>query len=423
MHDGHEVLTLRSDVPSDVAREIDFSLPRQRETHALRQFRPVSAGLRGEVREGDAGQFLGGPPQAPRDLGVLRLGRAADQFRRPAPLQETAGARLAAARNIRDGGVERRQGAVVVALREQAGGRPLDQMAHAVAAIGSQQVGGRHAGVRRGREHGRTGAGQPALEFGGEQQVGEFGLCVRRHRPVRLAFPVQVTEVDRAHLVAAGRDRDDPSPDPRQVADVPAPTEDRPYHHGNLRAALLDAAERDLRERGDDQLTLRELARQIGVSHAAPRRHFPDRQALLDELAERGFARLDAALRTALSEAGTDFPARVRATVAAYIRFATENDALLELMYTSKHRPGATRIVEAAEAPFGLMNELITDGQALGELRAGDPERIGIVLFATVQGIASIINGNFVEPRLLDGLVDAMVEQFLRGNRPPEQGS
>ncbi|WP_049556235.1 TetR/AcrR family transcriptional regulator [Nonomuraea sp. SBT364] len=196
---------------------------------------------------------------------------------------------------------------------------------------------------------------------------------------------------------------------------MPDATDERPYHHGNLRATLLDAAERGLRERGADQLSLRDLAREAGVSHAAPRRHFADRQALLDALAEAGFARLDTALRAALAGAGEGFPSRVRAAMMAYTRFATENAALLELMYTSKHRPGATRIVKAAEAPFGLMSELITQGQEQGALQAGDPERIGIVLFATLQGIASIINGNLVKPELLDELVDTAAEQFLQG--------
>ena len=71
----------------------------------------------------------------------------------------------------------------------------------------------------------------------------------------------------------------------------------RPYHHGNLRTALLEQAERTVRERGAQALSLRELARDAGVSHGAPRRHFPDRQALLDALAEAGFVRLGAELR------------------------------------------------------------------------------------------------------------------------------
>src|SRR5215472_7707973 len=81
----------------------------------------------------------------------------------------------------------------------------------------------------------------------------------------------------------------------------------RPYHHGNLRTALLDAAERTLRERGVQALSLRELAREVGVSHGAPRRHFPDRQSLLDALAGAGFERLGAELRAAAAAAGEDF--------------------------------------------------------------------------------------------------------------------
>ncbi len=78
---------------------------------------------------------------------------------------------------------------------------------------------------------------------------------------------------------------------------------ERPYHHGNLRAALLEQAERTVRERGVQDLSLRELAREVGVSHGAPRRHFPDRQALLDALAEAGFARLGTELRSAVDGA------------------------------------------------------------------------------------------------------------------------
>ncbi|CAM5729343.1 hypothetical protein SALBM217S_04935 [Streptomyces griseoloalbus] len=62
---------------------------------------------------------------------------------------------------------------------------------------------------------------------------------------------------------------------------MPDTTEQRPYHHGNLRTELLDAAERSLRVHGVDRLSLRDLARDVGVSHAAPRRHFADRRALL----------------------------------------------------------------------------------------------------------------------------------------------
>src|SRR5450631_3377520 len=86
---------------------------------------------------------------------------------------------------------------------------------------------------------------------------------------------------------------------------------ERPYHHGNLRTALLEQAERTVLERGVEALSLRELARETGVSHGAPRRHFADRQALLDALAEAGFQRLGAELRGAAEGAGGEFRARL----------------------------------------------------------------------------------------------------------------
>src|SRR5436305_4527502 len=156
------------------------------------------------------------------------------------------------------------------------------------------------------------------------------------------------------------------------------PVSDRPYHHGSLRSALLAAAERTVRERGVQDLSLRELAREVGVSHGAPRRHFPDRQALLDALAEAGFDRLGAELNAAIDCAGEDFEARLRATAAAYVRFATRDAALLELMFAGKHRETSSGALhEAAERAFSVMLELIAQGQADGALEPGEPERIG----------------------------------------------
>ncbi|MER5890799.1 TetR/AcrR family transcriptional regulator [Streptomyces sp. NPDC001941] len=198
------------------------------------------------------------------------------------------------------------------------------------------------------------------------------------------------------------------------------PVEPRPYHHGHLRTALLDAAERSLREHGADQLSLRDLARELGVSHAAPRRHFADRRALLDSLAETGFVRLGATLGTALApgEVERAFPTRVRDAVKAYARFATENPALYELMNSSKHHPGATVVTQAAAAAYGQMIDLIKEGQARGVLEQGNPEQAGIILYATVQGITTMVNSGAIGAEQLDGLVDTAVAQFLRGARP-----
>ncbi|MEA2201344.1 MAG: hypothetical protein QOI89_1940 [Solirubrobacteraceae bacterium] len=192
---------------------------------------------------------------------------------------------------------------------------------------------------------------------------------------------------------------------------------ERPYHHGNLRTALLAEAQRTVRERGVQELSLRELARAVGVSHGAPRRHFPDRQALLDALAEAGFARLGAALRRAVDAAGEDFPARLRATAAAYVRFATRDAELLELMFAGKHREQSGMLHEAADRAFSVILELIEQGQADGALEPGDPERIGLVLFATIQGVATLVTGGMVDAEQLDELLADAVSHFLRGSR------
>jgi AcrR family transcriptional regulator len=196
-----------------------------------------------------------------------------------------------------------------------------------------------------------------------------------------------------------------------------APVSEQPYHHGNLRAALLEQAERTARARGVQDLSLRQLAREVGVSHGAPRRHFPDRQALLDALAEAGFARLGAELRSAVDGAGQDFEARLRATAAAYVRFATRDAALLELMFAGKHREESGTLHEAADRAFAVMLELIDQGQAQGALEPGHPERVGRVLFATIQGIAALVTGGMVQAEQLDDLVADAIAHFLRGSR------
>jgi AcrR family transcriptional regulator len=190
------------------------------------------------------------------------------------------------------------------------------------------------------------------------------------------------------------------------------------YHHGNLRSALLDQAARTVDERGAQALSLRELAREIGVSHAAPRRHFPDRQALLDALAEDGFERLGAALAQAAQDAGSRFGARLHALARAYIAFATRQPALLELMFAGKQREGAGRVRETADRAFAIALEAIAAAQATGELEEGDPARVAIVAFATLQGLAAMANGGLIEGAPVDAVVHDAIEQLLTGLLP-----
>jgi AcrR family transcriptional regulator len=188
----------------------------------------------------------------------------------------------------------------------------------------------------------------------------------------------------------------------------------RPYHHGNLRPALLAAAEGAL-ARGDE-LSLRSLAREVGVSHAAPRRHFADKQALLDALAEDGFERLGAEMRAAIAGAGPGFRARLTALARTYVRFATEHATLLDLMYAGKHR--SSSLEAAADAAFAAPLELIEEAQAAGEIVGGDLMSVAAVAWACFHGLASMGNGGLLGDMPAEALVEVAVERLVDGLAP-----
>jgi AcrR family transcriptional regulator len=189
---------------------------------------------------------------------------------------------------------------------------------------------------------------------------------------------------------------------------------DRPYHHGRLRAVLLAEAERTLREQGIEALSLRDLARQAGVSHAAPRRHFADRQALLDALAEAGFVRLGDEIRNAIDAAGSEYEARLRGAAGAYVRFAIDDAALVDIMFAAKSAGRPTALPEAAAPVFAAVGELIRQGQQAGKLPAGDPERLRLLLIATLQGIATLVTSGRAPAGQADALVTDAVTLFVR---------
>jgi AcrR family transcriptional regulator len=111
-----------------------------------------------------------------------------------------------------------------------------------------------------------------------------------------------------------------------------AATESRPYHHGDLSRALVDAARRILENEGPAALSLRAVAREAGVSPAAPYHHFKDKSELLEAVAHEGWHALDAVLIEARASA-KDASERMTGLGVAYVKFARENPALYRVMY------------------------------------------------------------------------------------------
>lgn len=162
------------------------------------------------------------------------------------------------------------------------------------------------------------------------------------------------------------------------------------YHHGNLRADLLERAWSVVDTEGAEALSLRQLARDAGVSHGASARHFRDKQALLDAVALQGFERLNRALTDAATSASA-FAERFRAVGDAYVAFAVAHPAVLGVMYSAKHHPDASaELLAASHVGMRGLVELFVAGQASGDLRAGDPAQQALVAFAAVHGVATL---------------------------------
>ncbi|MGW3986993.1 TetR/AcrR family transcriptional regulator [Streptomyces sp. NPDC004830] len=195
-------------------------------------------------------------------------------------------------------------------------------------------------------------------------------------------------------------------------------SDSRPYHHGDLRSTLLAGAERTLREKGAAALSLRELAREAGVSHAAPGRHFKDKQALLNALALTGYDRLGQALESA-DDPALPLERRLTVLARAYLAFAIDNGELLELMYARKHEPDASEQMTAAvDRTVGSLERVVADAQERGEIIAGDPHHITLLTGATLQGIASFAASGMLDPAsALDGIQE-LVHLLLHGLKP-----
>ncbi len=126
----------------------------------------------------------------------------------------------------------------------------------------------------------------------------------------------------------------------------PQPPAPRPYHHGDLAVALLDAGELELQEKGIEAFSLRGVAKRAGVSHAAPAHHFQDVVGLLSAIAARGYERFVARQDDFRALADPSPRAQMEASGVGYVAFAMENPALFRLMF------GSDRL-RFEEAPLG----------------------------------------------------------------------
>lgn len=208
------------------------------------------------------------------------------------------------------------------------------------------------------------------------------------------------------------------------------------YHHGDLRAALIAAAEEELAEKGVDGFTLRGCARRAGVSHAAPAHHFKDVRALFTALATIGLRRLADTTELFGREAPAGTLEHFTAIGRGYATFAIENPAYLRLIFRSDSLDSDDpELIAAGKAAFGVPVAAV--GAFFGSSDPmADPELLPLVigLWSIVHGFSELLLSGQLTRRgagadrklLVDKLLPAIISQFvsdLDSSRPPASES
>ena len=196
----------------------------------------------------------------------------------------------------------------------------------------------------------------------------------------------------------------------------------RPYHHGNLRRALLDQALATIRAEGVDGLTLREIGARLGVSRTALYRHFVDKRALLTAVATEGFRRLRQKLVTAWEQGGKA-DAAFQSMGVAYVRFAVANPSHYRVMFGGFVDPQAKEPELAAEAT-GAFQALVNALAALQReavVRGDDTVLMARFVWAVVHGVAMLaIDGQLREPGGVEELMRYALERLRTGIVTPD---
>lgn len=198
---------------------------------------------------------------------------------------------------------------------------------------------------------------------------------------------------------------------------------ERPYHHGNLREALIEAALKLIAETGAKGFTLRELARRAGVSHNAPYRHFESKDELLSAVAAQGFEELDESMKSAARRESTSLE-QWRATGIAYIDFALRRPEHFTVMFDEdvQERTGA------GERAFLTLVSFVEACERSGDIPAGDPIPTAMAAWAIVHGIAKLAVahrlGDLSKPQIR-AFARSTLDAWLRGLAPAahERGS
>jgi AcrR family transcriptional regulator len=165
------------------------------------------------------------------------------------------------------------------------------------------------------------------------------------------------------------------------------------YYDGDLRRDLLDTALELIAQEGPSAVSLRSLARRLGVSHAAPANHFPDKAALFTAIAAEGFRLLSAAIEDGMARLGPDAPAgqRFGAAGRAYTGFAVSHPAHFAVMWQRDLlHPDDPELAAAGDITFEQLVGGVREIQAEGWAAGRDPQTVAFLAWSVVHGLAAL---------------------------------
>ncbi|HET6150935.1 MAG TPA: TetR/AcrR family transcriptional regulator [Polyangia bacterium] len=192
------------------------------------------------------------------------------------------------------------------------------------------------------------------------------------------------------------------------------------YQHGDLRNALIQAGLKLLSESGVGGLSLRAAAELAGVSHAAPYRHFADKDALVAAIAEEGFRLLTRRMHDAIDASGSNDPlARLQASALGYVAFAVEHPGYFRTIFggvvCEEGKAASPSLRAAGEEAYHVLRDLVSQGIERGRLRAGDPELVSLAAWSLVHGLGMlIIDGQVRDPGGAAPHVGKITESVVR---------
>lgn len=191
----------------------------------------------------------------------------------------------------------------------------------------------------------------------------------------------------------------------------------RPYHHGDLKRVVIETAQEMLREDKGWQFTLREVARRAGVSHAAPYKHFPDKGALLAELATLGFHELRVQIAGAIARPQHSGRAAFIAAAKAYVQFGTANASLYRLMFSADVDKAAfPELDKAGTGAFGELTGILERGQQSGAFKTRPVRGQAAASWALMHGFTMLtIDGQLLPEKVGPNPIEAVLASLLEG--------